>query len=89
MRKGEISILTLPPQMWRGYELLYPNIPVDATLQFEVELISWLKVVDVCNDGGLLKKILVKSVILERPQKKDQVTGDQLQVSWYNLITGV
>lgn len=75
MRKGEIAIFTVPPKIAHGVHDIFPGIPVDATLQFEVELISWLNVVDVCGDGGIMKKILSTSEILERAQKKDEVTG--------------
>ncbi|OVA20352.1 Peptidyl-prolyl cis-trans isomerase [Macleaya cordata] len=74
MRKGEISIFTVPPELTQGIQNLYPDIPLDATLQFEVELLFWFKVVDVCNDGGILKKILYRSEVFERAEKKDEVT---------------
>ncbi|XP_068647874.1 peptidyl-prolyl cis-trans isomerase FKBP65-like [Aristolochia californica] len=74
MRRGEISIFTIPPVVSHGIQKFFPLVPHDATLEIEIELISWLKVVDVCGDGGVLKKILVKSEILEKAQKKDEVT---------------
>ncbi|MCL7039506.1 hypothetical protein MKW94_024613 [Papaver nudicaule] len=74
MRKGELSIFTVPPELTQGIQLQYPDIPKDATLQLEVELLSWLKVVDVCEDGGVLKKILSRSEVFERAEKKDEVT---------------
>ncbi|RWR73384.1 peptidyl-prolyl cis-trans isomerase FKBP65-like protein [Cinnamomum micranthum f. kanehirae] len=74
MRKGEIAIFTVPPKIAHGVYDIFPSIPFGSNLQFEVELISWLKVVDVCGDGGIMKKILSTSEILERAQKKDEVT---------------
>ncbi|KAK9099001.1 hypothetical protein Syun_026046 [Stephania yunnanensis] len=74
MRKGEISIFTVPPALTQGIQSLYPDIPQDATLQFQVELVSWYRVVDVNNDGGVVKKIVHKSELLERPERKDEVT---------------
>ncbi|KAG9455803.1 hypothetical protein H6P81_000311 [Aristolochia fimbriata] len=74
MRKGEISVFTIPPAVSHGIQNLYPGISQDSTLEIEVELVSWLKVVDVCGDGGISKKVLSKSEILERAQKKDEVT---------------
>ncbi|PIA42700.1 hypothetical protein AQUCO_02000270v1 [Aquilegia coerulea] len=72
MRKGEISIFTVP--LTQEIYNRFPGLSRDASLQFQVELISWFKVIDVCNDGGIMKKILIKSEELERPQKKDEVT---------------
>ncbi|KAJ8644726.1 hypothetical protein MRB53_006474 [Persea americana] len=74
MRKGEISIFTVPPKIAHGVYDIFPSIPFGSNLQLEVELISWLKVVDVCGDGGIMKKILSTSDVLERAQKKDEVT---------------
>ncbi|KAF9614383.1 hypothetical protein IFM89_018282 [Coptis chinensis] len=74
MRKGEISIFIVPPTLTQGTHSLFPGVPLDATLEFHVELISWFKVVDICKDGGIIKKILLKSEELELPQKKDEVT---------------
>ncbi|KAF5198087.1 Peptidyl-prolyl cis-trans isomerase fkbp5, partial [Thalictrum thalictroides] len=74
MRKGEISIFIVPPNLTRKISNRFPGLQPDASLQFQVELISWFKVIDVCNDGGIMKKILIKSEELERPQKKDEVT---------------
>lgn len=82
MKKGEISIFTVPPTLTRGIHDLFPDIPLDATLQFQVELISWLKVVDVCGDGGITKKILHKSTVLERAEKKDEVTGNYSKITY-------
>ena len=58
MRKGEISLFTLP-------ESVDPH---------EIELISWLRVVDVCNDGGIVKKILERGNG-GKPSDLDEVTG--------------
>ncbi|KAK9130939.1 hypothetical protein Sjap_011426 [Stephania japonica] len=74
MRKGEISIFTVPPALTQGIQNIYPDIPQDATLQFQVELVSWYRIVDVNNDGGVVKKIVHKSELLERPERKDEVT---------------
>lgn len=88
MRKGEIAIFTVPPKIAHGVYDIFPSIPFGSNLQFEVELISWLKVVDVCGDGGIMKKILSTSEILERAQKKDEVTGIHMQCKfcWFSLM---
>ncbi|KAK1264701.1 Peptidyl-prolyl cis-trans isomerase FKBP65 [Acorus gramineus] len=74
MRKGEIAVFTVPPKSTHRSHDVFFAIPIDATLQFEIEMISWLKVVDVCGDGGIIKKILSRSEMLVRPEKKDEVT---------------
>lgn len=35
-------------------------ITPNATLQYDVELLSWISVEDICKDGGLFKMILKK-----------------------------
>ncbi|CAA7393804.1 unnamed protein product [Spirodela intermedia] len=59
MRKGEISLFTVPSVLGYGDAGANGVLP-GSDLQYEVELISWLAVVDVCKDGGIIKKILVK-----------------------------
>ncbi|XP_049931515.1 peptidyl-prolyl cis-trans isomerase FKBP65-like isoform X2 [Nymphaea colorata] len=74
MRLGEIALFTVPPKLTQGIQETFPSIAADATLQFEIELISWLKVVDVCEDGGIIKKILHRTEAIERAKEKDEVT---------------
>ncbi|CAN6456364.1 unnamed protein product [Victoria cruziana] len=74
MRLGEIALFTVPPKLTQGIQDTFPSIPADATLQFEIELISWLKVVDVCEDGGIIKKTLHRTEAVERAKEKDEVT---------------
>jgi len=35
-----------------------PGVPNGCELHFEVEILSWLTVVDVCKNGGIVKKVL-------------------------------
>ncbi|KAG4156777.1 hypothetical protein ERO13_D02G018350v2, partial [Gossypium hirsutum] len=58
MKKGENAIFTVPPELAYGESGSPPTIPPNATLQFDVELISWTSVKDICQDGGIFKKIL-------------------------------
>ncbi|KAJ6822804.1 70 kDa peptidyl-prolyl isomerase-like [Iris pallida] len=58
MRKEELALFTLPSALGYG-DTGSEGIPPGADLQFEVELLSWLTVVDICKDGGIVKKILV------------------------------
>lgn len=79
MTKGEIALFTLPPGTeYRGAacDNFRPN---EATL-FEVELISWITVVDICKDGGILKRILEKGARNEQPSDLDEV------IVWYQVM---
>ncbi|ESW32922.1 hypothetical protein PHAVU_001G029000 [Phaseolus vulgaris] len=68
MKKGEVALFTLPADgegdVWRDS---------NSVLQFEVELLSWIRVVDVCKDGGVLKKIMEKGSGNDRPADLDEV----------------
>ncbi|KAK7291048.1 hypothetical protein RIF29_05909 [Crotalaria pallida] len=66
MKKGEVALFTLPDDL-----SVSPNS--NPVTQFEVELISWIKVVDVCKDGGIVKKMMEKGTRNERPGDLDEV----------------
>ncbi|WOL03080.1 70 kDa peptidyl-prolyl isomerase-like isoform X1 [Canna indica] len=72
MKKGELALFTLPPNASHG-RAAAQCVPLDAELQFEVELISWLRVVDICKDGGIVKKVLSTG--------NDNQTGDLDEVT--------
>eukprot|EP01124_Arcella_intermedia_P009582 TRINITY_DN16262_c0_g1_i2.p1 TRINITY_DN16262_c0_g1~~TRINITY_DN16262_c0_g1_i2.p1 ORF type:complete len:211 (+),score=49.00 TRINITY_DN16262_c0_g1_i2:114-746(+) len=59
MKKGEISKVTLKPEYGYGSAGSPPKIPPDATLVFEIELLSWEEEKDLTSDGGVLKKVLL------------------------------
>ncbi|KAK7321630.1 hypothetical protein VNO77_32458 [Canavalia gladiata] len=69
MKKGEVALFTLPAESGGG------GVPdnSNSVVQFEVELISWITVVDVCKDGGVVKKIMEKGSGNERPADLDEV----------------
>jgi len=73
MKKGEVALFTLPADgegdVWRDS---------NSVLQFEVELLSWIRVVDVCKDGGVLKKIMEKGSGNDHPADLDEVLGSIL-----------
>ncbi|WVY90605.1 hypothetical protein V8G54_036119 [Vigna mungo] len=68
MKKGEVALFTLPADgegdVWRDS---------DSVVQFEVELLSWIRVVDVCKDGGVIKKIVEQGSGNDRPSDLDEV----------------
>ncbi|KAF2292546.1 hypothetical protein GH714_025436 [Hevea brasiliensis] len=73
MKKGENAIFTVPPDLAYGASGSKPTIPPNATLQFDVELLSWISVKDIYKDGGIFKNILVKGENWEKPDDLDEV----------------
>ncbi|KAK6130791.1 hypothetical protein DH2020_035456 [Rehmannia glutinosa] len=72
MMKGEIAIFTLPPELAYG-AIGTAGVPPNSTVQFEVELLSWITVVDVCRDGGIIKKIMENGEQIGPPGDLDEV----------------
>ncbi|KAE8715630.1 Peptidyl-prolyl cis-trans isomerase FKBP65 [Hibiscus syriacus] len=72
MKKGERVLFTLPPGLGYGSEGR-DGVPPDSIIQFDVELLSWITVVDICKDGGITKKIMEKGERNERPSDLDEV----------------
>ncbi|XP_028053276.1 70 kDa peptidyl-prolyl isomerase-like isoform X1 [Camellia sinensis] len=72
MKKGETALFTLPPEL--GYGATGTNgVPPNCVIQFEVDLISWITVADVCKDGGIIKKVMEKGEQIGPPGDLDEV----------------
>ncbi|KAG2483840.1 hypothetical protein HYH03_017296, partial [Edaphochlamys debaryana] len=57
MKKGEKAVLICKPEYAYGAQGSPPKIPPNATLHFEVELLSWRSVKDLVGDGGVIKTV--------------------------------
>lgn len=75
MKKGENAVFTIPSELAYGETGSPPTIPANATLQFDVELLTWVSVKDICKDGGVFKKILAVGEKWENPKDLDEVLG--------------
>jgi FK506-binding protein 4/5 len=75
MKKGEVASLICDPDYAYGESGSPPTIPPNATLKFEIELISWTewKILQ----KGIKKKILVEGSGWEKPEFDTEAT-----VSW-------
>ncbi|GMH40131.1 hypothetical protein BSKO_08035 [Bryopsis sp. KO-2023] len=73
MHKGEKAILTCEAEYAYGASGSPPKIPPNATLQFEVELLSWRSVKDITGDGGIIKSIVVEGKGFDNPRGRDEV----------------
>ncbi|KAG5406565.1 hypothetical protein IGI04_012684 [Brassica rapa subsp. trilocularis] len=73
MKKGENAVFTIPSELAYGESGSPPTIPANATLQFDVELLSWSSVKDICKDGGVFKKIVAAGEKWEMPKDLDEV----------------
>eukprot|EP00026_Physarum_polycephalum_P009127 Phypoly_transcript_09239.p1 GENE.Phypoly_transcript_09239~~Phypoly_transcript_09239.p1 ORF type:complete len:413 (+),score=126.11 Phypoly_transcript_09239:104-1342(+) len=78
MKKGELALLTCKSEYAYGASGSPPKIPPNATLQFEVELLSWTDEEDIspAKDGGILKKVLEDAdpAGWETPREEAKVT---------------
>ena len=52
-----------------------PKIPANATLLFEVELMSWKSIKDISGDKGVIKTIVQEGEDWQKPSEQDEVLG--------------
>merc|ERR1712136_575725 len=76
MKQGEVAKFTLSPEFAYGEEGSPPKIPANATLIFEVELLSWVSKDDLFSDGGVIKSRLKEGSGWKKPK-----TGDEVKMS--------
>lgn len=74
MAKGEKARVTLKPEYAYGKSGSPPKIPSNATLVFEMELLSWVSKRDVFGDGLVIKSEASTGDGWERPGKLDEIT---------------
>lgn len=74
MAKGEKAKVTLKPEYAYGESGSPPKIPPNATLVFEMELLSWVSKRDVFGDGLVIKSEVSAGDGWERPGKLDEIT---------------
>ncbi|CAN8075079.1 unnamed protein product [Agarophyton chilense] len=74
MAKGEKAKVTLKSEYAYGESGSPPKIPANATLVFEMELLSWTSKRDVFGDGLVTKSEIAPGEGWERPGAHDEVT---------------
>jgi len=77
MKKGEVSKFTLAPEFASGPEGFAAKVPENATVVYEVELLSWVVKEDLFNDDGVVKTILEEA----KTGWKTPKDGDELLIS--------
>lgn len=73
MRKGEIAKFSMQPEFAYGAAGSPPAVPANATLVFEVELISWISKDDLFGDGMAIKSQLEEGSGWQNPKKGEEV----------------
>ena len=75
MKQGEKCVLTCRPNYAYGEQGSPPKIPGNATLRFDVELLSW-QGEDISKDGGVVKSTLTEGNDYSRPSDGATCNGE-------------
>lgn len=73
MKKGELAKFTLASEFAYGESGSPPKIPENATLVFEVELLSWISKDDLFQDEGVIKTEVKEGKGWKKPKEGDEV----------------
>ncbi|XP_048137657.1 70 kDa peptidyl-prolyl isomerase-like isoform X1 [Rhodamnia argentea] len=73
MKRGERAIFMIPSDLAYGEAGSPPLVPPNATLIFDIEMVSWTSVRDLTGDGGVLKKIITEGEGWATPRDADEV----------------
>jgi len=76
MKKGERAIFKIPPNLAYGEEGSPPLVPPNATLIYEIEMLSWSTIRDLTGDGRIMKKLIREGEGWATPREDDEVLGN-------------
>jgi len=76
MKKGERAIFKIPPNLAYGEEGSPPLVPPNATLIYDIELLTWSTIRDLTGDGGIMKKLTREGEGWATPREADEVLGN-------------
>lgn len=81
MKKGEKADFVIASEYAYGERGSGPTIPPNATLKFEVELLSWKSIKDIMGDGSIMKTVVKEGEGWEHPKDKDEAKGENVCVA--------
>lgn len=74
MKKGERSTVIIRGDYGYGETGSPPKIPANATLRFDIELLSWRSSKDITGDGGVIRTVLQEGSGWQNPGQDDELT---------------